>query len=94
MKAVLQIKILFSKPENLNLAEDLEESPLNMERIKQMPGVVIHVVQPGETLWDIAKSHITTCGAVMELNDLKEDSLKAGQKLLLVKEIGSKEKAG
>lgn len=94
MKAVVQIQAVFSEPESLTMTEDLEESPLDMERVKQMPGIVIHVVQPGETLWDIAKSHITTCGAVTELNGLKEDGLKAGQKLLLVKEIGPKEKAG
>lgn len=58
-----------------------------MERIKQMPGMVIHIVQPGETLWDISKAHATTCDAVMELNELKEESLKTGQKILMVKEI-------
>ena len=67
--------------------EELTEEPLDMERIKQMPGMVIHIVQPGETLWDISKSHATACEAVMELNGLKEEGLKTGQKILLVKEV-------
>ena len=87
MKAVLQIQVLFCETERLELVEDLEEEPLNMERIRQMPGMVIHIVQPGETLWDISKAHATTCEAVMELNELKEEELKSGQKVLMVKEI-------
>lgn len=87
MKATLQMQVLFTEPEELELVEDLLEAPLNMERIKQMPGMVIHIVQPGETLWDISKAHATTCEAVMELNELKEEVLKAGQKVLTVKEI-------
>lgn len=87
VKAVLQIQVLFCGTEKLELVEELEEAPLNMERIRQMPGMVIHIVQPGETLWEISKAHATTCEAVMELNELKEEELKSGQKVLMVKEI-------
>ena len=87
MKAVLQMQVLFCEPVKLEVVEDLAEEPLNMDRIRGMSGMVIHIVQPGETLWDISKAHATTCGQVMELNDLKEEELKAGQKLLMVKEI-------
>ena len=51
-----------------------------------MPGMSIHIVQPGESLWDIAKTHATSCDVVMDLNEWKEDALKTGQKLLIVKE--------
>lgn len=87
MKATLQMQVLFTEPKQLELVEDMTEEPLNMERIKQMPGMVIHIVQQGETLWDISKAHATTCEAVMELNELKEEALKEGQKILMVKEI-------
>lgn len=90
VKAVLQIQVLFQTPEELTLVEDLGEEPLNMDRLKRMPGMVIHVVQPGETLWDISREHATTCEAVTALNELKEDAVRPGQKLLLVKEIGSR----
>lgn len=87
MKAVLQIQVLLDEPARLELVEDLEEAPLDMDRIRRMPGMVIHIVQPGETLWDISKAHATTCGEVMELNQLKEEHLSPGQKVLMVKEI-------
>ncbi len=87
MKAVLQIQVLSWDSESLSLVEDLEEAPLDMERLKRMPGMAIHVVQPGDSLWDIAKNHAATCEAVMELNDLKEMEMKPGQKILVVKEV-------
>ena len=86
-KAVLQMQAIFTQKEELTVVEDLTEAPLDMERIRRMPGMVIHVVQPGETLWDISKAHATSCEAVTELNELKEEPLKAGQKILLVKEV-------
>jgi len=87
MKAVLQMQMLFHEPVHLELVDDLQEKPLDMDRIRRMPGMVIHIVQPGETLWDISKTYATTCEAVMELNELKEENLKIGQKVLLVKEV-------
>lgn len=86
MKAVLQMQMMFSEPVSLELVEDLEEEPLDTGRLRQMPGMSIHIVQPGETLWDISKAHATSGEVVMELNELKEENLKAGQKLLIVKE--------
>jgi hypothetical protein len=94
MKAVLQIQIIFRNTEEVTLVEDLEENPPDMERLKQMPGLVIHVVQPGETLWDISRDHATTCENVMKLNELKEEAVTPGCKLLLVKELGSRPGAG
>ena len=85
-KAVLQMQILFVQPSGLELVEDLEEEPLDLERLRRMPGMSIHIVQPGESLWDIAKTHATSCDVVMDLNEWKEDALKTGQKLLIVKE--------
>ena len=73
------------------MVEHLEEQPLDMERVRGLPGMVIHVVQPEETLWDIAKNHGCTCESVRKLNELKDDNLKAGSKLLLVKEITGKQ---
>ncbi len=89
MKAVLQIQVLFWTAEHLTLVEDLEEKELNLERLKAMPGMVIHVVQAGETLWDIAKNHAASGKTLTALNELKEENPAAGQKLLIVKEIGT-----
>ena len=91
MKAVLQVQVMFTRMETLQVVEHLEEQPLDMERVRGLPGMVIHVVQPEETLWDIAKNHGCACESVRKLNELKDDNLKAGSKLLLVKEITGKQ---
>lgn len=90
VKVTLQMQVLLRKKEVLALVEDLEEAPLDMERIRNLPGMVVHVVQPGETMWEISKTHSTTCQAVMELNGLKEENVKPGVRLLLVKEMAEK----
>ena len=58
---------------------------LNMELYKKRPGMCIHFVQPGETLWKIAKNHYTTTEEIKKLNELSCDEVAAGQKLLLLK---------
>lgn len=90
VKAMLQVQVLLGKQETLGLVEDLEEAPLDMERLRILPGIVVHVVQPEETLWEISKMHSTTCQAVMELNGLKEENVKPGVRLLLVKKMAEK----
>ncbi len=87
MKVILQAQVLYSCPRELELVEELKEEPMDAGRLKQMPGLVVHMVQQGETLWDVAKNHATTCRAVMELNGLKEEKLSEGQKILLVKGV-------
>ena len=94
IKMVLQIQALFQCQRELDLVEDLEEEPLDMERLKRMPGMVIHVVQPGESLWDIAREHAASCAAVAELNELKEEAVRPGQKLLLINQISGRGTGG
>lgn len=90
IKGSVQIQILVRKRNILSLVEGLEEAPLDTERIRKLPGMAVHVVQPDETMWNIAKAHATTCQSVMDWNDLKEETVKPGMKLLLVKEPAEK----
>lgn len=66
----------------------VEEQPLDPEVVKALPGILIYVVQPADTLWDIAKAYHTTTERICSLNDLPAAEVQAGQKLLLVKEYG------
>ena len=42
-----------------------------------------HVVQPGETLSQIAKAYKVSTGAIMKANNMKSSTLRAGQKLFI-----------
>lgn len=58
----------------------------DQEAYQKLPGMVIHFVQPKETLWEIAKSNRTTIEEIKKLNELQADEIVSGQKLLLVKQ--------
>ena len=46
-----------------------------------------YIVQPDDTLWTIAKKFHTTIGTIISTNELADEQVKQGQRLLLVKEI-------
>ena len=50
-------------------------------------GIVGYIVQPDDTLWTIAKKFHTTIGTIISTNELADEQVKQGQRLLLVKEI-------
>jgi len=48
------------------------------------PYSIEHTVQPGETLWAIAKAYNVTSKAITDANNLtRPDSLKVGQKIII-----------
>ena len=59
----------------------------DIEEYKKKPGMVIHFVQPQETLWSIAKSNRSTTDEIKKLNELTVDEVTPGQKLLLLKPV-------
>ena len=61
--------------------------PLDMKKLQDMPGIVGYVVQPGDSLWKIAKRFHTTVDNVKEINGLTGDETAAGEKLVLIKEV-------
>lgn len=76
--------IVFKKCEE-SIITDMDEEPLNMAKISQMPTVKGHIVQQGETLWDIAKANYTTMEKVVEANSIKDGQVKKGDRLLILK---------
>ena len=67
-----------------NITEIICEN-YDMEEYKKRPGMVIHFVQPKETLWELAKAYWTTTEEIKEMNELSSEEVAVGQKLLLMK---------
>ncbi len=88
VKASILLNGLVLEPLELSHIEAVEEEPLDMEKINSLPGMLIYVVQPGDTLWEIAKTYHTTTEQVRALNELNQQEVKAGQRLLLLKQMG------
>lgn len=86
IKAAVVFDVLVLKRVEEQIIRSVTESPLNMEAIEKMPGIVGYIVQPGDTMWGIAKKFRTTQESVKQVNGLDSDILKPGQRLLILKE--------
>lgn len=66
---------------------DVEEKELDMKMLQEMPGIVGYLVQQGDTLWDIAKSCLTTPERIREWNHLETEEAIPGTRLMIFKAI-------
>ena len=87
IKGVITLDLLVLEQAKVPVITEIQSEPLDMQKLQQLPGIVGYIVQPGDTLWDIAKRFHTTTETVMAANELTDDQVKSGMKLLLVKEV-------
>ena len=45
--------------------------------------MVVYVVKQGDTLWNIAKRYKTTVENIRKINELENDTIRAGEKLYI-----------
>ena len=87
LKGVITLELLVLEQAEVAVITGIQSGPMDMQKLQQMPGIVGYIVQPGDTLWEIAKKFHTTAETVMAANELTDDQVKSGMKLLLVKEV-------
>jgi hypothetical protein len=62
------------------------ENLIDDKKLVLMPSVIVYIIQPGDTLWKIAKKYGTTVDDLMRINNLTEkDILMPGQQILILK---------
>lgn len=74
--------IVFTK-EELNVVSDVKAS-----EFKEKPenaSITVYFVQNGDTLWDIAKKYLTTVDAITKINEISENEICTGTRLLIPK---------
>ena len=80
------LKIVCDEVNNLdlNLITKIEQT-----EIKNIPvaSLVIYYVQPGDTLWKIAKQFKTTVELIKSSNNLKDDLIYPGEQLVMPKVV-------
>ena len=69
------------------IIDKVEEQPLDMEKVRSMPGITVYMVKPGDTLWDIAKKFYTTVEEICAGNKLENEKIEVSQPLLLIKKV-------
>ena len=87
LKAVISVDVLILQPVCEPVILEVREEPLDKEKLKNMPGIVGYVVQPGDTLWKLARTFHTSVEEIMETNHLTESRIDPGDRLILVKKI-------
>jgi hypothetical protein len=64
---------------------DVEEK--EQEQVEDA-GIYVYFVQPGDTLWSVAKKYNTTIDSILRYNDIEDqDDLKAGTRLMIFKRL-------
>lgn len=87
IKLILNLNALVVRQTQELLMEQVEEQPLDPEKMERMPGITVYYVRPRDTLWDIARNFYTTVDEIRELNSLESEEVESGQPLILVKKV-------
>ncbi len=66
---------------------DVVATPLDIEKLQAMPGIIGYVVKRNDSLWNIAKKYYTTVDNIMAINDLEDDRIAEGDKLIIMKKV-------
>lgn len=72
--------------EDISIISNINEAgPIDRNK---MPSLVFRVVQPGETVWDIAKNYNLSINYLKELNDIPSDNaLTPGSKMIIARMV-------
>lgn len=76
----LVVEIVATTEEYINTVTKLEISD---EAVPTMASIIIYYVKTGDTLWKIAKKFNNTVENIKEVNNLSEDTIYPGQRLLI-----------
>ncbi len=85
VKAALQFKALVFAVQKSNLITDIKVEDLDLNKLNELPGMVICIAGPEDTLWDIGKRYYVPIAQIKEVNELVSEDIKAGDKILVVK---------
>ncbi len=69
------------------IVEQIVVTEPDMEKMAALPGIAIYMVREGESLWDIGKRYYVPVSVIKKCNDLTSDEVKAGDKILIVKNV-------
>lgn len=87
IRATIGLNVLVIQCSEEMILEKIEEIPLDQEKIRNMPGITVYIMKPGDTLWNIAKKFYTTVEEIIQMNNLDRDEVSSGTPLLLVKKV-------
>lgn len=87
VKAVVRVHAIVFCEHKEDMITDIQVQELDMNKVKNLPSMVIYVVGKDDSLWQIGKKYYVSVKRIKEINGLSGDDLKEGDKLLIVKGV-------
>lgn len=87
VKAVVRVHAIVFCEHKEDMITDIQVQELDMNKVKNLPSMVIYVAGKNDSLWQIGKKYYVSVKRIKELNGLSGDDLKEGDKLLIVKGV-------
>ena len=78
--------IVFQQMEE-EIITDIQTEDLDVNKLRALPSIVVYIVKPGDTLWQIGKKYYMSVDQIKAINNLTSDAIYPGDKLILVKNI-------
>lgn len=85
VKCVLYFRTNVYQKWQEKIVEQIVVSEPDMEKMASLPGIAVYMVKEGDSLWDIGKRYYVPVSVIRQTNDLTSDEVKAGDKILIVK---------
>ena len=85
IKAVIALEAIVFKKVEQNFVTEINQEPVDMEALNSAPVLKGYIVQKGDTLWKQAKENYTTIEKIMTVNNLENETIKKGDRLLIIK---------
>lgn len=87
LKAMIHLEVLVMEQLTADIITEVEAKPYDMEEVEKLPGIVGYIVKKDDSLWKIAKRYYTTVESIRAVNELTEDRIKPGDRLVLLKKV-------
>jgi len=80
VRAIINLDLKVFEPSKMVIIKEAELMPLSENSKK---GIVLYFVQPGDTLWNIAKHYHASVEDIASLNNIENEALEVGMKLVI-----------
>lgn len=87
VQAVISFQALVTNPLNMEVIQNIHREDLKIEELNIQPSIVGLTLTPEDSLWKIAKKYHTTIEKIKKTNQLENDNVTQGMKILLIKQL-------